>query len=34
MENAVMKVDVWRLEAEKNKQGYDCMVKRDFIGCF
>ena len=34
MEHLVMKVEVWRLEADKSKQGFDCLVKRDFLGSF
>lgn len=32
LEDIVMKVDVWRMEADRNKAGYDYMARRTYLG--
>ena len=34
MDNIVMKVDVWRMEADKNRTGNDFMARRFYLGHF
>jgi hypothetical protein len=34
MSGLVMKVDIWKLEADKNRAGFDYMARRDYLGHF
>lgn len=32
LDNVILKVDVWLLEAERSKAGFEVMAKRSFLG--